>query len=151
MGMMNSLRQGIDDVVAWVPKSGKLSGQLLRTPSLASGFLERPRYDGEPAHLAWPISSSIVEAVVEARREALRNRGLGPPRVSIPFRLLASWFPDSLRDGAAEIASSGFFDSDNQPPWDLWAGAIRDAIVAVVPSEWSAAVEMGIAVNPEGC
>ena len=27
---------------------------------------------------------------------------------------------DNLADGAAALASRGFFDEDNAPPWDTW-------------------------------
>ena len=28
-------------------------------------------------------------------------------------------------DGAAEVASQGFFDVDNVPPWGTWVGTVR--------------------------
>ena len=44
-------------------------------------------------------------------------------------RLMFVHFPDAdLCDGAAELASDGFFDGHNTPPWDTWVGYFRDGV-----------------------
>lgn len=65
----------------------------------------------------------------------------------------------SLSDGAARLASSGYFDDDNFPPWDTWVTAVPPrpeyeqipGLLCWVP-EWAHEhVERGIEVNPEEC
>jgi hypothetical protein len=72
---------------------------------------------------------------------------------------LLSFAPDeTLSDGAAETVSKGFFDVDNEPPWDLWLGYVvekssrpREYVVCWVPPAFLQAAEDGIEVNPEVC
>jgi hypothetical protein len=70
----------------------------------------------------------------------------------------------TLTDGAAEIASGGFFDVDNIPPWDTWVCFVYEAtyrtsqsrgfdgyLVSWVPPYFIECVNAGIEVNPEQC
>ncbi len=63
----------------------------------------------------------------------------------------------SLSDGAAEDTSSGFFDADNQPPWDTWvtyepvSGVERGRILCWVPGSLVSLADAGIEANPEQC
>jgi len=75
-------------------------------------------------------------------------------------RLLV-YFPDAeLADGAAHLASGGFFDVHNTPPWSTWIGYFDDRgpdhslscyLLAWVPEALVAAAGAGIEVNPEAC
>ncbi|MEF2277721.1 hypothetical protein V3W47_05365 [Deinococcus sp. YIM 134068] len=83
-----------------------------------------------------------------ARRELARPRAL----------LIVD--PDSsLSDGAARVASSGYIDDNNIPPWDTWlmvvppllASSGSSGLLCWVP-EWAAdLINEGIYVNPEAC
>ena len=74
---------------------------------------------------------------------------------------LLCYFPDAdLADGAAEVASDGFFDNHNVPPWDTWVGLYRsdlsDAslkayLISYVPEMFLQQAARGVEVNPEQC
>jgi hypothetical protein len=99
-------------------------------------------------------------ALIEAL-SAARHNALPAPEVSALTNLeggrLAAYIPDdNLWDGAAEIATRGFLDGDNTPPWDTWAGYIRDPgvngyVVCWIPPEMVDVIADGIDVNPEWC
>ena len=73
---------------------------------------------------------------------------------------LLLYFPDEeLACGAAQVATQGFFDLNNAPPWDTWIGLFRDEdirsaadyLVSWVPPPFVELVAVGIDVNPERC
>ncbi|MGI8549797.1 MAG: hypothetical protein ACR2PL_03210 [Dehalococcoidia bacterium] len=95
-------------------------------------------------------------------------------------RLLLYAPDDSLGDAAAAVASDGFFDPDNQPPWGTWLWYARDEervrendhrlreaeasrqeswlplhyatyLVSWVPPDRLDVAKAGIRANPEGC
>jgi hypothetical protein len=72
---------------------------------------------------------------------------------------LLSFAPDeTLSDGAAEAVSQGFFNVENEPPWDLWLGYVVELgerrwgyVVCWIPPTFVQAAADGIDVNPEVC
>jgi hypothetical protein len=82
-------------------------------------------------------------------------------RVRKSGKLLLYYPKDSLFDGAAELASGGFFTANNEPPWNTWLyyGEIDPGLpdeaegylLSWVPEEYVQIAQRGIAVNPEGC
>ena len=74
---------------------------------------------------------------------------------------LLCYFPEAnLADGAAEVASEGFFDINNIPPWDTWVGLYRSDLLDVghkvylisyVPEMFLRHAGKGVDVNPEQC
>lgn len=83
------------------------------------------------------------------------------PRVS-GGRLLLYYPQLSLSDGAAELATGGFFDVNNEPPWDFWVFCGHDEAVpdpqsystyllSWIPDELIKIADQGIQVNPERC
>lgn len=74
---------------------------------------------------------------------------------------LLCYFPDAnLADGAAEVASGGFFDINNIPPWDTWVGlyrsdlrdvSLRVYLISYVPEMFLEHAARGIDANPESC
>lgn len=76
-----------------------------------------------------------------------------------PYAFMIVETASSLSDGAACVASHGYFDDHNIPPWDTWVKAIPlpDAsgselgLLCWVPDWAKQHVEDGIAVNPEEC
>lgn len=100
-----------------------------------------------------------VDDVVNARRRELADvPDLGD---SHPRGRLLVYFPDAnLADGAADLASGGFFDIHNAPPWGTWIGYFDDRgkdlncscyLLAWVPEAVVAAAGAGIYANPEAC
>jgi hypothetical protein len=72
------------------------------------------------------------------------------------------WLPDqSLSDGAAQLETNGYFDADNQPPWDAWVAwvsapaakdlGLRNMLIAWVPDDLVELVRAGVDANPEEC
>lgn len=64
----------------------------------------------------------------------------------------------TLSDGAAYVASNGYLDFHNSPPWDTWVmttpcpdGDGWRGLLCWVPDWAQELVEGGIAVNPENC
>jgi hypothetical protein len=105
-----------------------------------------------------PIDAAVVEDVVLRRRRQVGTQDGGLVSAS---RFLV-WFPDqTLSDGAAQLETNGYFDADNQPPWDTWLGwisapivrdiSLRKMLVAWVPEDLVKLVSAGVAVNPEEC
>jgi hypothetical protein len=69
---------------------------------------------------------------------------------------LLAYFPDeSVIDGASEVASKGFFDAMEVPPWDTWVGFFREYkrefIVSYVPMGFIEFAQAGIDVNCVEC
>ena len=66
---------------------------------------------------------------------------------------------NSLSDGAARVASHGYFDNNNIPPWDTWITTVPPrpggwgslGLLCWVPKWARQHVEDAIAVNPEEC
>ncbi len=127
--------------------------------------------EGDPKHslrtLLQPALLSenrdwTVEMVVRSRE---LSTGKVPPiatRASMLGGRLLVYFPDAeLADGAAELISNGFFDLHNCPAWDTWLvfddnrrakePSYTKYLLAFVPAELVALVDLGIAVNPEQC
>lgn len=109
---------------------------------------------------------TIVCLVAQARAYKLQERsGGGPFRESAPFgdgRLLVHYPGLNLTDGAAELASEGFFDIWNLPPWDTWIAfgtrpttqrELSEAsfLISWVPSQLLEHADAGVGVNPEQC
>ena len=65
------------------------------------------------------------------------------------------YFPDQqLACGAAEVATDGFFDVFNTPPWDTWVSWFDEDdgyLLCWVPDPLVERVDHGIDVNPEAC
>jgi hypothetical protein len=66
-------------------------------------------------------------------------------------RLLVYCPAENLADGAAEYSSDGFFDLNNVPPSDIWAGFLEGALVSWVPPVLVDLAQSGIDANPEEC
>ncbi len=69
---------------------------------------------------------------------------------------LLIYFPDEqVLDGASEMASKGFFDMYDAPPWDTWVGLFHDSrgthLLSWVPPELIEFAEAGISINCVDC
>lgn len=91
-----------------------------------------------------------AEAVAEVstkRRALLRGRVEGGGS----GRILAFRPTDNLFDGAAELASDGFFDINNVPPWDTWFRFKSGILYAWIPSELAHLVQAAVDCSAEMC
>jgi hypothetical protein len=142
---LETLRQRLAEAAAWFEVASRIPD---------SGF---PRSDDfHPRHLE-DDRKRAVRWVANDRRRALPRSG---ERMSdrIEGRLLSFAPDETLSDGAAESVSQGFFNVENEPPWDLWLGWVveksdrpREYLVCWVPSNFVQAAADGIEVNPEVC
>jgi hypothetical protein len=93
--------------------------------------------------------------VASSRSHALRALEISA-QPQTQGRLLAYGLEESVLDGSCEAATNGFFDVEDQPPWDLWVGYVVNKsgnghLVSWIPPALFGAAEMGIDVNPVGC
>jgi len=105
------------------------------------------------------VCSAVADLSVRRHRELLRLAT--PETTEIEGRVLVTTaVAESVVDAAASVASAGWFDSNDLPPWDTWFAYVRlntrrfterDALFAFVPQAWEAAAEQGIKVNPVNC
>jgi hypothetical protein len=63
---------------------------------------------------------------------------------------------ETVWDGASEAVTEGFFNWEDEPPWDLWLGYLVEAsgrsyLASWVPLSLVKTVEDGIDVNPVAC
>ena len=155
---MNSLKdstsfdQRLAEAIAWccdrvMPSDPKHS---LRYDSLYPSILSETRAD-------------VVLSVLMYRAAWLQQRDIKPITKDGQLRQgrLLCYFPDAdLADGAAQVASEGFFDVNNIPPWDTWVGLygsdLEDVsrkvyLISYVPEAHTSHARRGIEVNPEEC
>jgi hypothetical protein len=146
-----TFHQRLAEAVTWCHDGGAhiaVTGSL-RTSSLYPGLL-------------WDTRASAVHSVLQYRCSCLRGGPVHPETHDGGLRggRLLCYFPDAdLCDGAAEVASDGFFDVHNTPPWDTWVGLFQDSanqtygtnLVSYVPVAFLERAESGVDVNPEQC
>lgn len=97
----------------------------------------------------------LARSVIERRRDLVRARAdLALPGASNELaggRMLVYAPDENVSDGASEVHSSGFFDVEDAPPWDLWVAYADGALFAWVPPALLALAQRGIEVNAVEC
>jgi hypothetical protein len=65
---------------------------------------------------------------------------------------------ETVSDGASEEVTHGFFNIEEEPPWDLWLGWVVEKsgwpwgyLVCWIPPTFVETVQDGIDVNPVDC
>ena len=105
------------------------------------------------------VSNAVADLCARRRRELLRLVTAETAEIAGAV-LVTTAISESLVDGAARDASSGWFDSNDLPPWDTWFAygrlntrqfTAREVLLAFVPQAWQAAAEQGMRVNPVNC
>lgn len=125
------------------------------------------RFLVEGAAFQTPALEEGMASFQAARRDHLINSGgsgvhpaldlqaeLGRPQAFVIFEPA-----HTLSDGAAYVASHGYLDEHNLPPWDTWVAVVPSprgelgvaGLLCWVPSWARGHVEDGMAVNPEAC
>lgn len=97
-----------------------------------------------------------VEQLAAKRASLVQSQNLPLRQATHPLtegRILAYFPEETLSDGAAEVATDGFFDWDNRAAWDTWLVYLADdhLLLSWVPDSLVEVVEVGIYVNPEEC
>ena len=104
----------------------------------------------------------LVDEVCATRSKLLNEHDYGIAAEPLKGRLLLYYPYLSLSDGAAELVSKGFFDTNNEPAWDVWVFCDRDErvsnpqdygtyLLCWIPNRLIDLVEQGIRINPEAC
>jgi hypothetical protein len=121
------------------------------------------RYDSLYPSILSETRADVVLNVLMYRGSWLQQQNIKPIIEGRELRQgrLLCYFPDgNLADGASELASDGFFDINNIPPWDTWVGLyqsdLRDVslkvyLISYVPEMFLQQAERGLEVNPEQC
>ena len=146
----------LNECACWITLNRrKLSSPLarFRSPEL-SVATDSVGFDPE----SW---SRLVSVLVDERSRLMPPQPRGRSLFALKGRMLVMDPQSTLCDGAAELESGGFFDSQNVPPWDTWVGffwderlpesAFRTCLLCWVPDFAIPQVNAGIAANPEGC
>ncbi len=133
-------RERLAETVSWCLRRANQDplGEVLRSAALAP-----------PVAAPWP---DTVRAVAAARLLALGRswrRSLDPLAGG---RLLIHFPTPPHSHGAARAVSSGYFDTQDAPPWDTWAAYIEEAsrsyLVAWVPPQAFPAVTAALEQAP---
>lgn len=121
------------------------------------------RYDSLYPSILLETRADVVLNVLMYRASWLQQQNVKSIKTDRELKRgrLLCYFPDAnLADGAAELASEGFFDLNNVPPWDTWVGLyqsdLQDAsrkvyLISYVPEAFIQHAGRGIEVNPEEC
>ena len=129
--------------------------QSLRTLPVPAG---QANFNLSPERRAACVDNLIAERGFRIHSGTGLHDAMKPPHNG----KLLLFYPDgSLSDGAAEVASRGFFDGGNVPAWDTWVyygtdgsgstSSDQSFLVSWVPRQFVPLVHGGIEVNPEGC
>lgn len=140
---MEELRNRLTILQEWLLRS--------ENPDFRSlGISEEAVADGD--------SLAVVEEVIRKRGAAVTDASAGQQRAG---KLLLLYLDENLMDGAAAVASRGFFGGLNFPPCDLWLAVISDlrpyggvekrTLISWIPHTALSAAQAGIDVNPEEC
>jgi hypothetical protein len=152
----DALRGSLAETVRWCASRANLEtpATCLRTPGL------------QPRVMVDTNRFQMMDRLLRERGHALRC-GPAPSTSSHPAgplqggRLLVYFPEDNTCDGGAALATGGYFDDDNVPPWDTWVGMFREDpesdlqteeyLIAWVPPVFLDTVARGIEANPERC
>jgi len=149
------------DTDAWEPLLNSTPSALtLRSPTLQP--LARVLTDEFDT---WSAHGEVgFEAFIRARREHVRDVSREMMLAAVreatrPMSLLVVDPAASVFDGAAWVASNGYLDVNNVPPWDTWLLTLpphpegsRGRLVLCWVPEWAGdLVDEGIVVEPVSC
>jgi hypothetical protein len=161
---LDKFRWRLAETIAWCSKRAKPDDPK---DSLRHPQLRPPSFWYATRDLLSPIS--IVEDFMKLRAiELIDWRGesmVKAPADNLAGGRLLAYFPfANLADCAAEAESGGFFNSDNEPPWDTWLCFLDDAprlyehdvsyqyyLISWIPPQFIDVANAGIEVNPEMC
>lgn len=141
----------LHDAMRWSVRmlNGTTDVTRLRSSELASSH---PGIDD-----SYGQSMSAINSLVDARSRLLGAHKM----IDLPNeRLLCCDFAASEASGASELASDGYFNEFDLPPWDTWVAWVTDFkpahehngfILAFVPPSFNECVQLGIDANPVNC
>jgi len=145
-----------DDAVLWFAiraGAGQPLAHALRTPALEPDLEESA---------SLPALAAALAVLAERRAERVAAAAPRAPEVSAPGRLLICEFNMSIGSGESEVASRGFFDVMDRPPWDTWLVAFGrthhsqpdqpiECLLSWVPETAVETVDAGVRANRCRC
>jgi hypothetical protein len=97
---------------------------------------------------------NTVAKVIEKRSQLLAAEGLLDQERILSEkkgRLLVCWPAENVSDGASQVASRGFFDPNDIPPWDTWIHYGEGRLNCWVPDEVISLAQSGLDANMVQC
>lgn len=170
MKSLGAFRLSLGQTIAWC--AGR---DLVPDPSSPSNSLRTEELKPQFFVLAESVAErqALVDDLVEKRVKLLRRQGslrVLPARDLAGGRLLLYDPERNPWDSASFVASFGFFDWDNLPPWDTWVAYVHDEdresqaqragvdpppftsfLVSWVPPELIERADAGVRANPPDC
>ena len=144
--------KSLSDAQLWA--AGRLQGGQdhvrLRSPELGScheGIVE-----------PYGQSMAAVNALVKARSKLLEHADVKKPLTAT--KILCCDYAVSEASEASQVASHGYFNEFDLPPWDTWVAWFPDretaqencgVIISIVPQPCRQLVQLGIDANPVEC
>jgi hypothetical protein len=123
-------RRSLAETIAWCgrPEAQKADGAGLRTAALRPASLV----------VASPAEAPEVVRLLAARRgQLVEEQGAAlPPGEGLRGGRLLLYYPaEVIGCASAELASGGFLDADDAPPWDTWVWYVpqEGAVVCWIP------------------
>ncbi|HEY9773150.1 MAG TPA: hypothetical protein V6C81_05010 [Planktothrix sp.] len=117
--------QRLKETVAWCTRNSvpPNSPEYLRTPALRPEKLLKASLFLASSNQA----ATAIEAISQKREQLLTNDSVVAEGTTgmAGGRLLAYFLGASGHDGLTEYMSDGYFDHDDNPPWDTWVCCIR--------------------------
>jgi hypothetical protein len=156
-------RRRLAETVAWCAPRADLSdpANCLRTPALrpANWFETAKTSFGFEYRWGKPEEDEEVLRVLATRRaDLLRKTNTYPDSLSDGLaggRLLIADPRDSDVCGLSPVATGGFIDDWDVPPWDTWVDCMQgnygSILLCWIPASFIPLTEQGIAVNPVEC
>jgi hypothetical protein len=135
----------LNEAITW---HGNFSGHQTDRPSWRSSTLKPWWWAGG--------RKAIVEHVAFKRHMRLPQI-ISSANLTLASGRLLLYFPDlNTSDTMAESETRGFFDSDNNPPWDMWVAYFYESsgknyLISWIPPEFVELASKGVEVNPEQC
>ena len=141
---IEAFRWRLAETIAWCSKQAMSAKEYPRYINAASALrkyvlrppsLQHMEFDHEKRESSMNIRSfseikKIVDTIAAERALLLRRdryRRFYPtdPAHDLSSGRLLLYAPhDNLADGAAEAETDGFFDTENEPPWDTWIDVV---------------------------
>ena len=168
---MDTFRWRLAETIAWCtryPDHIQDKFPDLRSPrdSLRTPRLRPPSfYYPETVYRQRAIVDQLCDRRADDLSSGYSNRYPKEPATNLAGGRLLLYYPDeNLFDGAAESESDGFFNVENEPPWDIWLCLLEDiwytekakhysspCLLSWAPPQFLELANIGIAVNPEDC
>ncbi|MBX9600031.1 MAG: hypothetical protein K2X35_03465 [Bryobacteraceae bacterium] len=134
---MNLLKEADPDSLA--PLEHQLRSSMLQPRESIGGYMsEESRQE-------------IVDGVINLRSSLIESVGREAQTTMPNGRLLLYTPCENVSDGASRFASSGFFDPNDCPPWDIWLQYSDRTLFSWVPEQLFPLAQAGIDGNAVEC